>query len=70
MGKFRIDDWVLYCAFPESDYSMLSEERKSSVVLHVFEESNFYDYEIYIDGTGIVKKVREQNLFPVDKSNY
>jgi hypothetical protein len=70
MGKFRIDDWVLYCAFPESDYSMLSEERKSSVVLHVFEESNFYDYEIYIDGTGIIKKVREQNLFPVDKSNY
>jgi hypothetical protein len=70
MGKFRIDEWVLYCAFPESDYSMLSEERKSSVVLRVFEESNFYDYEIYIDGTGIIKKVREQNLFPVDKSNY
>lgn len=70
MHKFRIDDWVLYCAFPESEYSLLSTERKRAVVLHVFEKSNFYDYEIYIDGAGAIKKVREQNLFPIDKSNY
>ena len=59
--KFKVDEWVYYCAFP--DLAALSDERSKSVVLSVLENDPIYDYEIYIDGLGKIKKVKEQQLF-------
>ena len=59
--KFKVDEWVYYCAFP--DLPALSDERSKSVVLSVLENDPIYDYEIYIDGLGKIKKVKEQQLF-------
>jgi|ETNvirenome_6_85_1030632.scaffolds.fasta_scaffold04134_2 hypothetical protein len=59
--KFKVDEWVYYCAFP--DISTLSDERVRSVVLNILKDDPIYDYEIYVDGIGKIKKVKEQQLF-------
>lgn len=60
--KYRIDEWVFYCAFPE--IAALSDQRDRAVVLEVYLKEDYYDYRIIIDGTGKIKKVKEHNLFP------
>ena len=60
--KYRIDEWVFYCAFPE--IAALSDQRYCAVVLEVYLKEDYYDYRIIIDGTGKIKKVKEHNLFP------
>jgi|TARA_R110001583_G_scaffold7472_21_gene37035 hypothetical protein len=70
MGKFKVDEWVLYCAFPEDEAPILSQERKRSVILAVLPKNDFYDYRIYIDGEGKIKKVREHQLFPEAPPTY
>ncbi len=67
--RFKVDDWVLYCQFPNSHYDTLKEERLRSVVLEVLDKNSIYDYRIFIDnGNAIVRKVQEENLFPCDKT--
>jgi hypothetical protein len=62
--KFKIDEWVLYCCFPNSKVVYLREERKHAVVLQVLGSRELYDYEIFIDdGSSIIRKVKEENLF-------
>ena len=63
--KYRIDDWVLYCVFPEVE--ALSHQRDPAVVLEVYSKNDYYDYKIFIDGTGKIKKVKQRNLFPFKK---
>ena len=70
MGKFRIDEWVFYCPFPDSSAESLSSERLKSVILWKFDKTEPYDYEIFIDGEGKIKKVREHQLFPISNSTY
>jgi hypothetical protein len=62
--RFKVDEWVLYCCFPNSEVAYLKEERKHAVVLQVLPNKELYDYEIYIDdGSSVIRKVKEENLF-------
>jgi hypothetical protein len=67
--KYKVDEWVSYCQFPDSNFEPLKEERKSAVILEVLQSGNTYDYRIFIDdGTSITRKVKEENLFPHHKT--
>ena len=66
--KYKTDDWVLYCPFP--DILLMSSERLLSVILCKLPEDPIYDYKIYIDETGKIKKVKESQLFPVTLPTY
>ena len=65
--KFKADDEVLYCTFPDSEFGNLANERRPAIVLYVFgpDENLFYDYIIYILDNNKRKKVREENLFSI-----
>jgi hypothetical protein len=59
--RFRIDDWVIYCRFPDTKF--LSDEKHRAVVLAVLYDDPIYDYKICIDdGTAKIIKVRAKNL--------
>jgi hypothetical protein len=64
--KYKVDEKVFYCTFPDSEFSSLRSERAPALVLYVYENSKepYYDYRIYIIKTDKIKKVREVNLFP------
>ena len=67
--KFKIDEWVLYCRFPELNFANLKDERQSAVILEVLNQKDPYDYRIFIDdGTSTVRKVKEESLFPHQKT--
>ena len=69
MRKFKIDQWVLYCRFPDSQFGTLKEERTRAVILEALGKRDLYDYSIFIDdGSGAIKKVKEENLFPCEKT--
>ena len=70
MRRFRLDDEALYCAFPDSKVDRLNTERKRAIILEVLPESDFYDYRIFIDVVGKIKKVKESQLFPVSTPTY
>ena len=60
--KYRVDDWVVYRPWPEDPNSVLYSTTKRAVVLDVLGEDDIYDYKIFIDGTGEIKKVKEVKL--------
>ena len=67
--KFKVDEWVEYCQFPDANYELLKKERTRAVVLEVLEKRDIYDYRIFIDdGTSMIRKVKEENLFPHNKT--
>jgi len=66
--KYKIDEWVYFCEFP--DFKYLSDERKRSVILQVLLMDPIYDYEIFVDGEGKIKKVKESQLFPIITPTY
>lgn len=63
--KYKVDEWVyynfLYERDPEGNY------QKKAVVLSICSQRDYYDYEIYIEETGVYKKVREEYLFPIEQ---
>ena len=59
--KFKVDEWVCFCPLP--DVEKFKHERIVSLILTVLDDDLFYDYKIYIEDTGKVKKVREHQLF-------
>ena len=61
MSKFQIDQWVNYIQFPEIEN--LKNNKKKAVILEVMEKNSIYDYRIFIDGDGKIRKVKESNLF-------
>ena len=63
--KFKVDQWAYYCQFPESSNNILKKERQRVVVLEVLNRRAMYDYRIYIDGVGTIRKVKEENLFSI-----
>jgi len=66
--KYRVDEWVLYCPLP--DVELFKDERHRALVLCVLQDDIFYDYEIYIEKTQKIKKVREHQLFPEPTPTY
>ena len=66
--RYRVDDWVGYCALPDVEY--FKDERKPSLILAVLEADPYYDYKIYIEESQKIKKVREHQLFPLPSSTY
>ena len=66
--KYKIDDWVYYCPLP--DIETFKNERIPAVILDILDNDLFYDYKIYVDGTGKTKKVREHQLFPEAPPTY
>ena len=61
MSKYEIDQWVYYIQFPEVEN--LKNNKKKAVILEVMENNSVYDYRIFIDGEGKIRKVKERNLF-------
>ena len=59
--KYKIDQWVFYVQFPE--IQNLKNNKKKAVILEVLEKNSIYDYRIFIDGEGNVRKVKEEQLF-------
>ena len=59
--KYDIDQWVYYIQFPE--ISSLKNSKKKAVILEVLEKNSIYDYRIFIDGEGKIRKVKESSLF-------
>ena len=65
--EYRQDEWVLYVPFPKQEHRSYNEPQRA-VILDVFADDGYYDYEIFIDGVGKIKKVKAENLFPVTKA--
>lgn len=66
--KFKVDQWVLFCTFPDSEFETLRNERKRALILYVLPDKDMYDYEIFIDdGSSRIKKVKQENLFELNK---
>ncbi len=66
--KFKVDQWALYCTFPDSEFDTLRNERKRALILYVLPDGEIYDYEIFIDdGSSRIKKVKQENLFELNK---
>ena len=61
MSKYQIDQWVYYIQFPE--IKNLKNNKKKAVILEVMENNSIYDYRIFIDGEGKIRKVKEEQLF-------
>ena len=59
--KFKVDEWVYYCALPDVEY--FKNNMHSALILSVLTNDLFYDYKIYIEATGKIKKVRQDQLF-------
>ena len=59
--KYEIDQWVYYIQFPEIEN--LKNNKKKAVILEVMENNSVYDYRIFIDGDGKIRKVKESSLF-------
>tara|TARA_Y100000310_G_scaffold279065_1_gene297968 strand:- start:190 stop:378 length:189 start_codon:yes stop_codon:yes gene_type:complete len=59
--KYQIDQWVYYVQFPE--ILNLKNKKKKAVILEVMENNSVYDYRIFIDGEGKIRKVKEEQLF-------
>lgn len=65
MSFYRVDDWALYKPFADDESEILRSIQKKCIILYVYPKDDFYDYKIFIDGEGKIKKVREQYLFPL-----
>ena len=61
--KYSIDQWVYYVQFPE--ITNLKNDKKKAVILEVMENNSVYDYRIFIDVEGKIRKVKEKNLFSI-----
>ena len=67
--KFKIDEWVYYYPFRDSDFPTLSVQKDRAVILEVLDSKDLYDYRIYIDdGSSKTKKVKEENLELVEQN--
>jgi hypothetical protein len=60
-SKYKINQWLYYVQFPEVEN--LKNNKKKAVILEVLEKNSVYDYRIFIDGEGNVRKVKEEQLF-------
>tara|TARA_B100000902_G_C26966405_1_gene743083 strand:- start:288 stop:497 length:210 start_codon:yes stop_codon:yes gene_type:complete len=68
--KYRVDDWVIYKPFADSEHDSLREMSSRVLILDLLKSDPFYDYKIYIEDTQKIKKVREHQLFPLPSPTY
>jgi len=68
--KYRVDDWVIYKPFADSESELLREMSSRVLILDLLKNDFFYDYKIYIEETQKIKKVREHQLFSIPDSTY
>ena len=68
--KYKVDDWVIYKPFYDSEYKSLREMKNRALILWIYPKNDFYDYDIYIEETTKIKKVREHQLFPETDPTY
>ena len=61
MSKYKINQWLYYIQFSEDEN--LKNNKKRVVILEVMKNNSVYDYRIFIDGEGNVRKVKEEQLF-------
>ncbi len=54
--KYKVDQWVIYIPFPNDEIESLAKIKKMAVILNILPRDDFYDYEIFIDGEGKIKK--------------
>ena len=66
--RYRVDDWVGYCALPDVEY--FKNDRRPALILAILDTDPYYDYKIYIEESQKIKKVREHQLFPLPSSTY
>ena len=67
--KFKVDEWVDYYQFIDCSSDRLREMSTQAVILEVLDKNDIYDYRIFIDdGTSKIRKVKEENLFPHNKT--
>tara|TARA_R110002110_G_scaffold264892_1_gene480701 strand:+ start:27 stop:251 length:225 start_codon:yes stop_codon:yes gene_type:complete len=58
--KFKVDEWVLYSPFHDSQHESLKNDKRRALILTVLDTKDMYDYRIFIDdGSSKIKKVRE-----------
>ena len=68
--KYKVDEWVFYCRFPDSQFGDLKDERIKAVILEVLNTADIYDYRMYVDNAApTYLKVKEKNIFPFNKPN-
>jgi hypothetical protein len=66
MKKYQVDEWVLYCGYPNS--RILKDNITEAVILEILKDDLLYTYRIYLnDGSGKDIKVKEENLFKHNK---
>ena len=46
--------------------SLNDKSKRKRKLLEVLNDGSYYDYEIFIDGEGTIRKVKEEDLFPLD----
>ena len=63
--NFKMDDWAIYSPMGNT-YEHTPEYR--CVILEVLSDDPFYDYKIFIDVRGIIRNVRESDLFPYEQT--
>tara|TARA_B100000941_G_C28174400_1_gene383894 strand:+ start:113 stop:307 length:195 start_codon:yes stop_codon:yes gene_type:complete len=63
MKKYKVDEWVYFCPLPDVEY--FKDVRLRALILAVLDDDIFYDYKIYIEKNGKIKKVRDSHLFPI-----
>mgnify|MGYP003143213066 FL=1 len=68
--KYKVDEWVIYIPYPNDEIESLAKIKKIAVILNILPKDDFYDYEIFIDGEGKIKKVSEDKLFPRPEPTY
>jgi len=68
--KYKVDEWVIYRPFADSESDLLREMSSRVLILDLLEDDLFYDYKIYVENTQKIKKVREHQLFPLSPPTY
>lgn len=61
--KFKVDEWVLYSPFYDSQHESLRNDKRRALILTVLSSGDMYDYRIFIDdGSSKIIQVREKML--------
>ncbi len=68
--KYKVDEWVIYRPFINSESELLREMSSRVLILDLLKDDFFYDYKIYVEDTQKIKKVREHQLFPLPLPTY
>ena len=43
---YKVDEWVIYKPFPDSEYELLRKMQNRALILWVYPKNDFYDYDL------------------------